>query len=120
MGEKYGGKNIAGYSNVFNSVTNTCDKAEVEEYISSKVDMESINICVSEIVEVNNMYTICYISNRLKIRVNFCCCTINVLRETHILETTIVGLYTWRGGGRGLKKCTVCTLIKMLTFLDGP
>ncbi len=23
-------------------------------------------------------------------------------------------------GGRGLKKCTVCTLMKMLTFLDGP
>ncbi len=23
-------------------------------------------------------------------------------------------------GGEGLKKCTVCTLMKMLTFLDGP
>ncbi len=23
-------------------------------------------------------------------------------------------------GGGGLKKCTVCTLMKMLTFLDGP
>ncbi len=30
-------------------------------------------------------------------------------------------LYTLeRGGGGGLKKCTVCTLFKMLTFLDGP
>ncbi len=28
---------------------------------------------------------------------------------------------TLRGeGGGGLKKCTVCTLMKMLTFLDGP
>ncbi len=36
VGETSGGKNIAGlwknnYSNVFDSVTNTCDKAEVEE-----------------------------------------------------------------------------------------
>ncbi len=23
-------------------------------------------------------------------------------------------------GGGGVKKCTVCTLMKMLTFLDGP
>ncbi len=23
-------------------------------------------------------------------------------------------------GGGGLKKCTLCTLMKMLTFLDGP
>ncbi len=29
----------------------------------------------------------CYISNWLKIRVNFCCCTINVMRETHIFGT---------------------------------
>ncbi len=28
---------------------------------------------------------------------------------------------TLRGeGGGGLKKCTVCTFMKMLTFLDGP
>ncbi len=33
--------------------------------------------------------------------VNFCCCTINVLHETHILETKNVGLYTLRGVGRG-------------------
>ncbi len=46
----------------------------------------------------------CYISNRHKIRVIFCCCTINVMRETHILETKNVGLYTWRGGGRGVWK----------------
>ncbi len=39
------------YSNVFNSVTNTCDKAEVEEYIASEVDVQSINVCVSEIVK---------------------------------------------------------------------
>ncbi len=39
------------YSNVFNSVTNTCDKAEVEEYISSEVDVQSINVRVSVIVE---------------------------------------------------------------------
>ncbi len=38
--------------------------------------------------------------------------------ETHILETKNVGLYTWRGGG--LKMCTICTLMKMLTFLDDP
>ncbi len=45
-------------------------------------------------------------------RVTFCCCTINVvvLRETLVLEVQHVGL----------KKCTVCTLMKMLTFLDGP
>ncbi len=36
---------------MFKSVTNTCDKAEVEEYISFEVDVESINICVSEIME---------------------------------------------------------------------
>ncbi len=52
MVETSGVKNIAdmwkgNYSNVFNSVTNT----EVEEYISSEVDVESINGCVSEIVE---------------------------------------------------------------------
>ncbi len=34
------------------------------------------------------------------------------------LECQNVGLYTIRGGG--LKKCTVCTLLKMLTFLGGP
>ncbi len=39
-----------------------------------------------------------------------------MLHETHILELKNVGLYTWRGGG--LKKCTVCTLMKMLTFWD--
>ncbi len=49
-------KNFAGmwkgnYCKVFNSLTNTCDKAEIEEYISSEVDVESINVCVSEIVE---------------------------------------------------------------------
>ncbi len=32
-------------------MTKTCDKAEVEKYISSEVDVESINVCVSEIVE---------------------------------------------------------------------
>ncbi len=42
------------------------------------------------------------------------------MRETLILETKNVGLYTWREGGGGLKKCTVCTLMQMLTFLDGP
>ncbi len=42
------------------------------------------------------------------------------MRETHILANKNVGLYTWRGGGGDLKKCTVCTLMKMLTFLDGP
>ncbi len=26
------------------------------------------------------------------------------MRETHILETKNVGLYTWRGGGRGSEK----------------
>ncbi len=36
---------------MFNYVINTCDKTEVEEYISSEVDVESINGCVSEIVE---------------------------------------------------------------------
>ncbi len=44
-----------------------------------------------------------------------------MLHETHILEPKTVGLYTmytWRRGG--LEKCTVCTLMKMLTFLDGP
>ncbi len=56
MGETSGGKNIAGiwkgnYSNVFNYVTNTCHKAEVEDYISSEVDVESIYVCMSEIVE---------------------------------------------------------------------
>ncbi len=34
------------------------------------------------------------------------------------MEPQIVGLYTLGGGG--LKRCTVCTLMKMLTFLDGP
>ncbi len=42
------------------------------------------------------------------------------MHETHILETKHVGQYTWMGGGGGLKKCTVCTLMKKLTFLDGP
>ncbi len=56
MGETSRGKNIAGiwkgnYSNVFSSVTNTSNKADVEEYISSEVDVESINVCVSEIVK---------------------------------------------------------------------
>ncbi len=56
MSETSGGKNIAvmwkgNYSNVFNSVTNTCDKAEVAEHISSEVDVESINVCVSETVQ---------------------------------------------------------------------
>ncbi len=46
------------------------------------------------------------------------CYTINVLRETIHLEHENVGLYTL--GGRGLKMCTVCTLLKMLTFMDGP
>ncbi len=50
---------------------------------------------------------------------NFCCCTINVLRQTLALEPQNVGLYTLGGGAGGLKKCTVCTLLKMLTFLDG-
>ncbi len=31
-------------------MTNTCDKAEVAEHISSEVDVESINVCMSEIV----------------------------------------------------------------------
>ncbi len=26
------------------------------------------------------------------------------MRETHILETKDIGLYTWRGGGRGSEK----------------
>ncbi len=43
-----------------------------------------------------------------------------MLRETHIVEPKNVSLYTWRGGGGGLKKCTVCRLVKMLTFLYGP
>ncbi len=46
VGEPSGGKNIAGiwkgnYSNVLNYVTNICHKAEVEDYISSEVDVES-------------------------------------------------------------------------------
>ncbi len=41
-----------------------------------------------------------------------------MLHETHIVEPKNVGLYIWRG--EGLKKCTVCTLMKMLTFLYGP
>ncbi len=40
------------------------------------------------------------------------------MHETHILEHKNVGLYTCRGGG--LKMYTVCTLIKILTFLDSP
>ena len=31
-----------------------------------------------------------------------------------------VGLYTLGGGGGGLKKCMFCTLVKMLTIMDGP
>ncbi len=27
-----------------------------------------------------------------------------MLHETHIVESKIVGLYTWRGGGRGSEK----------------
>ncbi len=42
------------------------------------------------------------------------------MRETHILETKNVGRTLGGEGGGGLKKCTVCTLMKMLTFLDGP
>ncbi len=34
------------------------------------------------------------------------------------VEAQSAGLDTWMGGD--LKKCTVCTLIKMLTILDGP
>ncbi len=41
-----------------------------------------------------------------------------MLRETFVLEPQNVGLYTLGGGG--LKTCTVCTLMKMLTFLVGP
>ncbi len=41
-----------------------------------------------------------------------------MLHETHILEPKNVGLYTWKGGS--LKKCTVYTLMKMLTFFNGP
>ncbi len=41
-----------------------------------------------------------------------------MLHEIHFVEPKNVGLYTWRGGG--LKKCTVCTLMKVLKFLEGP
>ncbi len=40
--------------------------------------------------------------------------------ETHILEPKNVGLYTWQGGGSGYEKMYFCTLMKMLTLLDGP
>ncbi len=43
-----------------------------------------------------------------------------MLHKTLVLEPKNVGLYTLEGGGGGLKKCTVCTLMKMLTFLGGP
>ncbi len=44
-----------------------------------------------------------------------------MLRETLVLEPQNVGLYTLGGGGGGgLKKCTVCTIFKMLKFVDGP
>ncbi len=43
-----------------------------------------------------------------------------MLCKTLVLEPKNVGLYTLEGGGGGLKKCTVCTLMKMLTFLGGP
>ncbi len=42
------------------------------------------------------------------------------MRETHILEQKMLACTLGGEGGGGLKKCTVCTLMKMLTFLDGP
>ncbi len=41
------------------------------------------------------------------------CCMIPLFRNDKMLVCTLLG-------GGGLKKCTVCTLLKMLTFLDGP
>ncbi len=50
--------------------------------------------------------------------VNFCCCTINVvLSETLVSGPKNIDLYTVGGG---LKKYTVCTLVKILTIMDGP
>ncbi len=31
-----------------------------------------------------------------------------------------VDVYSFGPGGGGLRKCMVCTLMKMLTFMDGP
>ncbi len=42
------------------------------------------------------------------------------MHETHILETKMLVCTLWGEGGGGLKKHTVCTLMKMLTLLDGP
>ncbi len=47
-------------------------------------------------------------------------CTINVLGETHILETKNVGLYTWRGGGRGSEKVYCLYTHENVDILDGP
>ncbi len=51
-----------------------------------------------------------YISNRLERRANFCYCTINV------------DLFTlaYIEGKKGSKKSVLFTIVKMLTFLDGP
>ncbi len=43
------------------------------------------------------------------------CCVKPILWNPKMLVCTLGG-----EGGGGLKKCTVCTLMKMLTFLDGP
>ncbi len=38
------------------------------------------------------------------------------MHETHILETKNVGLYTWSGGGRGLKKDGPLNMFKYIIF----
>ncbi len=43
-----------------------------------------------------------------------------MLHETYIMESKILVYTLGGGGGGGLRKCTVHTLMKMLTFLDGP
>ncbi len=85
-----------------------------------KLNLKVYNInCNLQIIIFGKAF-IFYISNRFKRMFNFCCCTINVMYETHILEPKNVGLFTWRVGEGGLKKCSVCTFMKMLTFLDDP
>ncbi len=77
--------------------------------------MQNIN-CNMYIIMQSQKYHLSH--NGLQRLDNFWCCTINVLCETPVLEPYSVGLYTLGEGG--LKKCTVCTLLKMVAFLYAP
>ncbi len=38
----------------------------------------------------------------------------------HSKNVDVYSLFFFGGGEGGLRKCMICTLMKMLTFMDGP